>query len=53
MTSGSDTGWANYSNFNVGDSASKYKLFVSGYSKDSTAGDSLSYHNGMKFSTPD
>ena len=53
MTSGSDTAWANYSNFSVGDSASKYKLSVSGYTKDSTAGDSLCYHNGNKFSTPD
>ena len=37
----------------MGDSSSKYKLTVSGFVNESTAGDSLSYHNNMKFSTPD
>ncbi|XP_056016820.1 uncharacterized protein LOC125676591 [Ostrea edulis] len=43
--------YAKYSKFSVGDESSKYKLTVSGYK--GTAGDSLSYHNGMKYSTKD
>ena len=44
--------YAKYSSFSVGDSASNYTLSVSGYS--GNAGyDSLSYHNGMKFTTLD
>ena len=43
--------YAQYSSFSVGDSVSKYTLSVSGYS--GTAGDSLTYHNGHKFSTRD
>lgn len=43
--------YAKYSNFKVGDAASKYKLTVSGYS--GTAGDSLSGHSGNKFTTKD
>ena len=45
--------WAYYSHFMVGDESSKYKLTVSGYSSYSTAGDSLSYHSGQKFTTKD
>ena len=43
--------YAQYSSFSVGDSVSKYTLSVSGYS--GTAGDSLTQHNGYKFSTRD
>ena len=45
--------YAQYTNFSVGDSASKYILTVSGYS--GTAGDSLptSYHSGLPFTTRD
>ncbi|XP_056016837.1 ryncolin-1-like [Ostrea edulis] len=43
--------YAKYSKFSVGDESSKYRLTVSGYR--GTAGDSLLYHNGMKFSTKD
>ncbi|XP_062609819.1 ficolin-2-like [Saccostrea cucullata] len=46
-----DTAYAQYSTFYVGDEGSKYKFTVSGYS--GTAGDSLDYHNGMKFTTKD
>jgi ficolin len=46
-----DTAWALYSSFSVGDAASGYLMTVSGYS--GTAGDSLTYHNNMKFSTHD
>ncbi|XP_019860948.1 PREDICTED: ficolin-1-like [Amphimedon queenslandica] len=43
--------YATYSTFKVGNGGTRYKLTVSGYGGD--AGDSLSYHNGMKFSTKD
>ncbi|XP_048767096.2 ryncolin-1-like [Ostrea edulis] len=43
--------YAKYSKISVGDESSKYKLTVSGYQ--GNAGDSLRYHNGMKFSTKD
>ena len=43
--------YAKYSSFSVGNSASKYALSVSGYS--GNLYDALTYHNGMKFSTPD
>eukprot|EP00105_Crassostrea_gigas_P046221 XP_019930369.1 PREDICTED: fibrinogen-like protein A isoform X1 [Crassostrea gigas] len=43
--------YAVYSNFSVGNETSKYKLEMNGYS--GNAGDSLNYHNNMKFSTPD
>jgi len=46
-----NSAYAQYSSFSVGDSASKYTLSVSGYT--GTAGDSLSSHNGDKFSTRD
>lgn len=43
--------YAEYNVFTIGDENSRYSLHVSGYS--GTAGDSLSYHDGMKFSTED
>ena len=43
--------YAKYSTFSVGDESTKYVLGVSGYS--GNAGDSLAYHNGMKFTTKD
>ncbi|XP_071128111.1 fibrinogen-like protein A [Mytilus edulis] len=43
--------YAKYSSFKVGDAGSKYKLTIGGFS--GNAGDALSYHNGMKFSTPE
>ena len=43
--------YANYSTFHVGSATEYYKLKVGGYTGD--AGDSLSHHNGMKFSTID
>ena len=46
-----NSAYAQYSNFSVGDSVSKYTLSISGYS--GTAGDSLARHNGHKFSTSD
>jgi len=42
---------ANYDTFLVGSEASNYTLRVSGYS--GNAGDSMSYHNGLMFSTYD
>ena len=43
--------YAKYSTFNIGSSSTQYTLTVSGYS--GTAGDCLTYHSGMKFSTKD
>ena len=43
--------YAKYSTFNVGDSDTKYKLLVGGYT--GNAGDNLTWHNEMKFSTKD
>ena len=43
--------YASYSTFYIGGSTTDYTLHVSGYS--GTAGDSLAYHNLMKFSTKD
>ncbi|XP_076107162.1 uncharacterized protein LOC143075583 [Mytilus galloprovincialis] len=44
-------GYAKYQKFSIGDSSSEYKLTVSGYS--GNAGDSLAYHNNIRFSTKD
>ncbi|XP_067296613.1 microfibril-associated glycoprotein 4-like [Pseudorasbora parva] len=46
------TGFAQYSTFSVGPETDGYRLQVSGF-KDGAAGDSLTYHNGMKFTTFD
>ena len=43
--------YAKYSIFDVGDSDTKYKLLIGRYIGD--AGDSLTQHNGMKFTTKD
>ena len=43
--------YAKYGSFGVGEEQSQYKLSVGSYS--GTAGDSLTYHNNMKFSTKD
>ena len=45
------TAFAKYGTFDVGDESSQYNLTVSSYS--GTAGDSLTNHNGMRFSTKD
>ncbi|KAK2909524.1 hypothetical protein Q8A67_005361 [Cirrhinus molitorella] len=45
-------GFALYSSFSVGPEADGYKLQVSGF-KDGGAGDSLSFHDGQKFTTLD
>ena len=46
-----NTAYANYSTFSVSDGSTEYILTVGGYS--GTAGDSLTYHNGMRFTTRD
>ncbi|XP_056397185.1 tenascin isoform X2 [Hyla sarda] len=46
-----ETAYAVYDKFAVGDSRSRYRLRVDGYS--GTAGDSMTYHNGRPFSTFD
>ncbi|XP_028918419.1 tenascin isoform X4 [Ornithorhynchus anatinus] len=46
-----DTAYAIYNKFSIGDSKSRYKLNVEGYS--GTAGDSMTYHTGRSFSTYD
>ncbi|KAM9116894.1 tenascin isoform 3-T4 [Pangshura tecta] len=46
-----ETAYALYDRFSVGDSKTRYRLKVDGYS--GTAGDSMIYHNGRSFSTFD
>ena len=48
-----NTAFAKYNQFSVGDEDSDYTLSVSRYQDASTAGDSLTYHNRQRFSTPD
>ena len=48
-----NTAFAKYDQFSVGDEDSDYTLSVLGYQSASTAGDSLTYHNEQRFSTPD
>ena len=48
-----NTAFAKYDRYSVGDEDSDYTLSVSGYQSASTAGDSLTHHNGQRFSTPD
>ena len=48
-----NTAFAKYDQFLVGDEDSNYTLYVSGYQSNSTTGDSLTYHNSQRFSTPD
>ena len=43
--------YAKYGKFNIGDEQAQYRLEVGSYS--GTAGDSLTYHNNMAFSTKD
>ena len=43
--------YAKYSKFNIGDEQAQYRLEVGSYS--GTAGDSLTYHNNMAFTTKD
>lgn len=47
----SNTRYAQYTDFEIGDASSNYTLTVAGYS--GTAGDSLDYHNNFPFSTRD
>ena len=46
-----NTTYVQYHEFEILDATAKYALVVQGYS--STAGDSLNYHNIMRFSTKD
>ena len=46
-----NSAYASYSTFYIGNSTTDYTLHVSGYN--GTAGDSLTYHNLMKFTTKD
>ena len=43
--------YAKYGKFNIGDEQAQYRLEMGSYS--GTAGDSLTYHNNMAFSTKD
>ena len=43
--------YAQYTTFEIGNEANKYKLLIGGYS--GNASDSMAYHNGMKFTTKD
>lgn len=53
MRDGVDNAWAYYENFQVGPESDKFRLTVSGYDNNSSAGDSLSQHNSMEWSSPD
>ena len=46
-----DTGYAEYTNFAIGDESTNYRLSIGDYS--GTAGNSLTYHDNMAFSTYD
>ncbi|VDI64954.1 Hypothetical predicted protein [Mytilus galloprovincialis] len=48
-----NSAWAKYTKFYIGDASTNYGLEISGYMSSSTAGDSLTYHNGNMFSTYD
>ena len=48
-----NTTFAKYDQFTVGAEDSDYTLSVSGYQSTSPAGNSLTYQNGQRFSTPD
>ena len=48
-----NTVFAKYDQFSVGAEDSDYTLHLWGYQSASTAGESLIYHNGQRFSTPD
>jgi len=45
--------WAEYSSFSLKGSSDNYRLSISGYDKRSPAGDGLTWHNGMAFTTKD
>jgi len=45
------TAMAHYTSFSVGNAASGYVMTVNGYN--GTAGDSMAYHNNMRFTTKD
>ncbi len=49
----SSSAWARYSSFSVSDSTLNYALHISGYDPESTAGDALSFHDSMQWSSPD
>lgn len=51
LRDGDETAYAVYDKFFVGDSKTRYRLKVDGYT--GTAGDSMTYHNGRSFSTFD
>ena len=53
MRDGSDSAWARYSHFSVESALNNYRLTVAGFDPKSTAGDALSLHNGMEWSSPD
>ena len=53
MRRGSDSAYAYYGSFSVADEASQYRVGVQLYDPSSPAGDSLTYHDGMLFSTYD
>lgn len=47
------TAFARYQSFSIDDETNKYALNIGTLDSSSTAGDSLDYHDGSQFSTPD
>ncbi len=53
MKEGSENAFAKYGSFTVSDASDKYRMNVGEFEALSTAGNSLSYHNSMRWTTYD
>lgn len=51
--SGNQFSWVKYGSFGLGAAVDDYTLSISMFDTSSTGGDSFTFHNGAKFSTPD
>lgn len=53
MREGTENAFAKYGSFGVADASDKFRLSVGEYADNSSAGDSLLYHNGAQWSSSD